>query len=76
MFGSRHSCLEFQFRVGVRTLVLHVPSHCVSVRSRVRLAAHSSVLVLCCCTQLVFFIGGVLSCCHVLCEHVAYEYSH
>ncbi len=24
-----------------------------------------------CCTQLVYFIGCVLSCCHVLCEHVA-----
>ncbi len=22
------------------------------------------------------FIGCVLSCCHVLCEHVAYEFSH
>ncbi len=32
MFGSRHSCLEFRFRVGVRTLALHVLSHCVSVR--------------------------------------------
>ncbi len=27
-------------------------------------------------TQLVYFIGCVLSCCHVLCEHVAYEFSH
>ncbi len=26
MFGSRHSCLEFQFRVGVRTLSLAVCS--------------------------------------------------
>ncbi len=32
VFGSRHSCLEFRFRVGVRTLALHVLSHCVSVR--------------------------------------------
>ncbi len=30
VFGSRHSCLEFRFRVGVRTLELHVLSHCVS----------------------------------------------
>ncbi len=98
MFGSRHSCLKFRFRVGVRTLALHVLSLCVSVRPRVRSAARSSVhvcfvvlyavrvffyrlrafmlyLVLC-GTQLVYFIGCVLSCCHVLCEHVAYEFSH
>ncbi len=30
MFGSRHSCLEFRFRVGVRTLALHVLSLCGS----------------------------------------------
>ncbi len=29
-----------------------------------------------CGTQLVIFIGCVLSCCHVLYEHVAYEYYH
>ncbi len=96
MFESRYSCLEFRFRVGVRTLALHVLSLCVSVRSRVRSATRSSVhvcfvvlqavrvfirmhscsyLVLC-GTQLVYFIGCVLSCCHVLCEHVAYEFSH
>ncbi len=45
VFGSRHSCLEFLFRVGVRTLALHVLSHCVSVRSRVRSPARSSVHV-------------------------------
>ncbi len=45
MFGSRHSCLEFQFCVGVRTLALCVLSRCVSVRSRVRSAARSSVHV-------------------------------
>ncbi len=37
--------------------------------------AFMSCLVLC-GTQLVYFIGCVISCCHVLCEHVAYEYSH
>ncbi len=48
VFGSRHSCLEFRLRVGVRTLALHVLSLCVSVRSRVRSAARSSVHVLAC----------------------------
>ncbi len=92
MFGSQHSCLEFRFRVGVRTLALHVLSHCVSVQSRVHSAVRSSVHEICgvarsscfyrlhafmlCLvlsgTQLVYFMGCVLSCCHVLCEHVAY----
>ncbi len=86
MFGSQHSCLEFRFRVRVRTLVLHVLSCCVSVRSQVRSAVHSSVHLFCvlwCCMQfmlclvlcgtpIVFFIGCMLSCCHVLCEHVAF----
>ncbi len=40
-----------------------------------RLRAFMLYLVLC-GTQLVFFIGCVLSCCDVLCEHVAYEFSH
>ncbi len=75
MFGSRHSCLEFRFRVGARKLVLHVLSHCVSVRSRVRSAARSSVHVCFVVLHTVcVFIGCVLSCCHVLCEHVAYEF--
>ncbi len=37
---------------------------------------HSCYVLLLCGKQLVFFIGCVLSCCHVLFEHVAYEYSH
>ncbi len=39
VFGSWHSCLVqalFWFRVGVRTLTLHVQSCCGSMRSRVR----------------------------------------
>ncbi len=40
-----------------------------------RLRAFMLYLVLC-GTQLVYFIGCVLSCCHVLCEHMAYEFSH
>ncbi len=100
MFGSRHSCLEFQFHVGVRTLALHVLSRfgsmwgleftqphallstcvviCVVACSFVvfyRLHVFMLCLVLC-GTQFVFFMGCVLSCCHVLCKHVAYEYSH
>ncbi len=38
-----------------------------------RLCAFMLCLVLC-GTQLVYFIGCMLSCCHVLCEHVAYEF--
>ncbi len=41
----------------------------------IRLCAFMLYLVLC-GMQLLFFIGCVLSRCHVLCEHVAYEFSH
>ncbi len=44
MFGSRHSCLEFRFRVWVWTLS-YVLSYFVSVRSRVCSAVRSSVHV-------------------------------
>ncbi len=61
MFGSRHSCLEF--RVGVRTLALHVLSLCGSVQSRVRSAARSSVHVCFVVLHAVrVFIGCVHSC--------------
>ncbi len=40
-----------------------------------RLHAFMLCLVLC-GTQLVFFVGFMHSCCHVLCEHVAYECFH
>ncbi len=74
VFGSWHSCLGF--RDGVRILSLHVLSHCVSVRSRVRSAARSSVHVCFVVLHAVrVFIGCVLSCCCVLCEHVTYEFS-
>ncbi len=95
VFGSRHSCLEFQSRDGVRTLALHFLSLCVRGLEFARHRALLSTCVLLCCTQFVFlsaaciyviscavwqaaciFIGCVLSCCHVLCEHVAYEFSH
>ncbi len=100
VFRSRHSCRDFC--VGVRTLTLHVLSHCVSVGSRVRSVTCSTVhmcCVLCCCMQFVFLsflCSHVISCavrhaayvfhwlrafmsylcCHVLCEHMAYEYSY
>ncbi len=62
VFGSLLSCHEFRFRDKVRTLALHVLSCCVSVRSRVYSATHSSVLV-CCWTQFVF-LSAV--CIHVM----------
>ncbi len=51
------------------------PVFCCVARSSCfyRLRAFVLYLVLC-GTQLVYFIGCVLSCCHVLCEHVAYEF--
>ncbi len=99
VLGSRHSCLEFQFRIGVRTLALRFLSLCECAVSRSLGTAHSCPRVFCCVarssclyqlrafmlylvlcgTQLVFFhwlCAFVLSCCHVLCEHVAYEFSH
>ncbi len=95
VFGSRHSCLEFWSRDGVRTLAFHFLSLCECAVLSSLGTAHSCPRVFCCCTQFVFlsaaciyviscavwhadciFIGCVLSCCHVLCEHVAYEFSH
>ncbi len=68
VFGSRHSCLEFRFRVGVRTLALHVLSHCVSVRLEfARPRALLSMCVVCVCVaRSSCFIGCVHSC-YVLC---------
>ncbi len=55
---------------------VHVCLFCVAPSSSFyRLGAFMLCLVLC-GTQLVYFFGCVLSCCHVLCEHVAYEFSH
>ncbi len=65
MFGSRHSCLEFRCRVGVRTLALHVLSLCVSARSRVRSAVRYSVHV---CFVVLHAVSCFLSaaCVHVI----------
>ncbi len=67
MFGSQHSCLEFQFCVGVRTLALYVLSRCVSVRSQVRSTACSSVHM---CFVVLLAVGVFIGCvhsCYVLC---------
>ncbi len=65
MFGSRHSCLEFRFRVGVRTLVLHVLSLCGSVRSRVSLGRTLFCqCVFCCVARRLCF--SLAACFHVL----------
>ncbi len=67
MFGSRQSCLEFQFHVGVRTLALHILSLCVSVRSRVRSAACSSVHVYFVVLHAVRVFISCVQSCYILC---------
>ncbi len=69
MFGSQHSCLEFRLRDRVSDT--HAP------RS-VSLCECACIRVISCAVwnAACVFIGCVLSCCHVLCEHVAYEFSH
>ncbi len=64
VFVSRHSWLEFQFCIGVRTLALRVLSRCVSVWSRS--VAHSPVHMFCGVHAVCVFIGCVHSC-YVLC---------
>ncbi len=64
VFVSRHSWLEFQFCIGVRTLALRVLSRCVSVWSRS--VAHSPVHMSCGVHAVCVFIGCVHSC-YVLC---------
>ncbi len=67
VFGSRHSCLEFRFRVEVRTLALHVLSCCVSVRSRVRSAVRYPVHMCCFVLHAVHVFIGCMHSCYVLC---------
>ncbi len=90
VFGSRarHSCLEFRSRDGVRTLALHFLSLCVrglELSTCVLLCCTQFVFLSAACIYVIacavwhaacIFIGCELSCCHVLCEHVAYEFSH
>ncbi len=81
--GFRHSCSTFclMCECAVSSSLGHAlfcpRVFCGVARSSCfyRLRAIMLCLVLC-GTQLVYFIGCVLSCCHVLCEHVAYEFSH
>ncbi len=67
VFGSQHSCLEFWFRVEVRTLALHVLSLCGSVRSRIRSAARSSVHVCFVVLHAVPVFLGCVHSCYILC---------
>ncbi len=83
VFGSRHSCLEFRSRDGVRTLALHFLSLCECAVSSSRFTqfvflSAACIYVISCAVwhAACIFICCVLSCCHVLCEHVAYEFSH
>ncbi len=74
-FGHSRSmfCLEF---ARPRALLSTCVVFCVARSSCFyRLRAFMLCIVLC-GTQLMYFIGCVLSCCHVLREHAAYEYSH
>ncbi len=64
VFGSRHSCLEFRFLVGVRTLALR---HCVSARSCVRSAARSPVHVCFVVLHAVRVSIGCVHSCYILC---------
>ncbi len=48
VFGSRHSCLEFRSRDGVRTLALHFLSLCECAVSSSLGTAHSCPRVFCC----------------------------
>ncbi len=76
VFGSRHSCLKFEFHVGVRTLVLRVWSR---VRSAVRSSVHvcfvvarsscfigcaHSYYILCCVARSLCF--SLAACFHVV----------
>ncbi len=68
--------LSFGHVTGVRTLALHFLSNCVSARSRVRSAPRTLVHVCFVVLHAVCVsIGCVHLCCHVLCEHGAYEFS-
>ncbi len=67
VFGSRHSCLEFRFRVGVQTLALHVLSCCVSVRSQVCSAVRSSVYTVCVFIGVIVISSPSLLLCVVFC---------
>ncbi len=99
VFGSRHLCFEFRFRIEVRKLGILLSMFCLVVWACglefAQPCALLSTCVLWCCTQFVFlsavcihviscavwhlqleyFIGCVLSCCHVLCERGLWVFS-
>ncbi len=64
VFGSRHSCLEFRCRVGVRTLALHALSFFLGVRGLEFARPHTllSTCVLLCFYRLRAFMLYVLVC--------------
>ncbi len=75
VFGSRHSCLEFRSRDGVRTLALHFLSLCECAVSSSLGTAHSCPRVFCCVAHSscfyrlrAFMLYLVL--CYILCFHV------
>ncbi len=63
VFGSRHSCLEFRSRDGVRTLALHFLSLCVRGLEFARHRTLLSTCVLLYCTQFLFLSAA---CIHVI----------
>ncbi len=60
--------LNFGFMFGVRTLVLRILSHCVSVRSRVLI----SYVFVSCFAHGWWFVLLACACVFVLCEHMAF----
>ncbi len=80
--GFGHSRSVFCHCVSVRSRVRSAPRTLVHVcfvvlhAVRVSIGCMHSCYILCRGTQLVYFMDCVLSCCHVLCEHVACEFSH
>ncbi len=69
VFGSRHSCLEFWSRDGVRTLALHFLSLCECVVSSSLGTAHSCPRVFCCVARSSCFyrlVYSLAACFHVV----------
>ncbi len=67
MFGSRHSCLEFPFRVGVRTLALYVLCACGLEFARPRALLSTCVVFCVVALQFVFYRLRAFMLCLVLC---------
>ncbi len=71
-----HSCLEFRFRVGVRTLALHLSRSQVCSSVHVCFVVLHAVRVFIGCVHLLYLVLVLYIFHVVLCEHVAYEFSH